>query len=328
MRPVRAAVCRAFGEPLTIEEIDLAAPGPGEIEVALAACAICQSDIHYLEGAGRATSCRLRARGGGSRRGRRCRRRRDSTSGDHVVVTLVRSCGHCVSCSRDEPVLCETTFALDEQKPTDRARRELDRAGTSHGGVRRTGRRRCLSGGRDRRRRPIRPRRPARLRRDHGVRRGGRHRRGRAGSSVVVIGTGGVGLNAVQGAVLAGATTVVARRSLGAEARGGAPSRGDPHDRSRERGRRRDRRVAHIRAEGRLRDRHRRGKRRGRAGAAPPPALGKHGDRRDARLRCDGIDRSRRDRQRRPEDPRQQDGLGAESRSTSPTWSRSTARDA
>jgi hypothetical protein len=41
----RAAVCRAFGEPLTIEEIELAPPGPGEVRVRIAACAICHSDI-------------------------------------------------------------------------------------------------------------------------------------------------------------------------------------------------------------------------------------------------------------------------------------------
>ena len=42
---MRAAVCREFGQPLVIEEITLAAPGPGEIRVKVAACAICHSDI-------------------------------------------------------------------------------------------------------------------------------------------------------------------------------------------------------------------------------------------------------------------------------------------
>ena len=47
----KAAVCRAFGEPLAIEDIDLAPVGPGEVRVKIAACAICHSDIHYVEGA-------------------------------------------------------------------------------------------------------------------------------------------------------------------------------------------------------------------------------------------------------------------------------------
>ncbi len=48
---MRAAVCHAFGEPLVIEEIEIAAASRGEVEVELAACAICQSDIHYAQGA-------------------------------------------------------------------------------------------------------------------------------------------------------------------------------------------------------------------------------------------------------------------------------------
>ena len=47
---MRAAVCRTFGEPLVIEEIGISAPNRGELKVTLAACGICQSDIHYLEG--------------------------------------------------------------------------------------------------------------------------------------------------------------------------------------------------------------------------------------------------------------------------------------
>ncbi len=48
---MKAAVCRAFGEPLTIEDVEVAAPGPGEIRVKMAACAICHSDIFFADGA-------------------------------------------------------------------------------------------------------------------------------------------------------------------------------------------------------------------------------------------------------------------------------------
>ena len=47
----RAAVCRAFGAPLSIETIDLRPPGPGEVLIRTAACAICHSDIFYMDGA-------------------------------------------------------------------------------------------------------------------------------------------------------------------------------------------------------------------------------------------------------------------------------------
>ena len=51
MQTIKAAVCRAFGMPLVIEDVTLAAPGPGEVLVDLKACAICHSDISYAEGA-------------------------------------------------------------------------------------------------------------------------------------------------------------------------------------------------------------------------------------------------------------------------------------
>ncbi len=46
-----AAVCRTFNAPLTIEEVELDPPGPGEVEVVLSACAICHSDVHFIDGA-------------------------------------------------------------------------------------------------------------------------------------------------------------------------------------------------------------------------------------------------------------------------------------
>lgn len=48
---IKAAVCREFAKPLSIEEVALAAPGAGEIRVKVAACAICHSDVHYAGGA-------------------------------------------------------------------------------------------------------------------------------------------------------------------------------------------------------------------------------------------------------------------------------------
>ena len=47
---MKTAVCRAFHAPLSIEELNLAPPGPDEIEVAIAACAVCHSDVSYSDG--------------------------------------------------------------------------------------------------------------------------------------------------------------------------------------------------------------------------------------------------------------------------------------
>jgi Zn-dependent alcohol dehydrogenase len=47
---VKAAVCRAFGEPLIIEELTIEGPQAGELLVDVKACAICHSDITYMDG--------------------------------------------------------------------------------------------------------------------------------------------------------------------------------------------------------------------------------------------------------------------------------------
>ena len=50
MQTIRAAVARGFGQPLGIEDVQLRAPGAGEVEVTLGACAICHSDITFMDG--------------------------------------------------------------------------------------------------------------------------------------------------------------------------------------------------------------------------------------------------------------------------------------
>ena len=47
---MKAAVCREFGKPLVIEEVNLADEGPGEVRVKVSAVAICHSDITYADG--------------------------------------------------------------------------------------------------------------------------------------------------------------------------------------------------------------------------------------------------------------------------------------
>lgn len=114
---MKAAVCRGFGKPLIIEDVSLAAPGPGEIRVKMAACALCHSDIHYADGAWGGT---LPAVYGHEAAGVVEDVGEGVTAilpGDHVVVTLVRSCGHCYYCDRGLPVTCATTFPLDERSP-------------------------------------------------------------------------------------------------------------------------------------------------------------------------------------------------------------------
>ena len=57
MTRIKAAVAHAFGQPLSIEEVELAHPKSGEVEVTLDACAICHSDIHKSACDGTLLSC-------------------------------------------------------------------------------------------------------------------------------------------------------------------------------------------------------------------------------------------------------------------------------
>ena len=48
---MKAAVCYEFGKPLVVEEVTMDAPRRDEVKVKLSACAICHSDILFMDGA-------------------------------------------------------------------------------------------------------------------------------------------------------------------------------------------------------------------------------------------------------------------------------------
>lgn len=113
MARIKAAVCHAFGQPLDIEEVELRAPVAGEVEVKLAACAICHSDITFASGAwggslpavyGHEAAGHVTAVGDGVS---------GLKVGDTVVVTLIRACGSCPSCSAGKPTICDTPYDGD-----------------------------------------------------------------------------------------------------------------------------------------------------------------------------------------------------------------------
>jgi Zn-dependent alcohol dehydrogenase len=207
---VKAAVCREFGQPLVIEEIALAEPRTGEVRVAVKACAICHSDVMYADGAwggdlpavyGHEAAGVVESVGEGVGNVR---------PGDHVIVTLIRNCGHCHYCARGSHVLCEEVFPLDRQSPV----ADASGAPVTHG----------LRTGAFAEKVVVHSSQVIAVDRDipfdiasllacgvitgygavtntAGV---------RPGESVAVIGCGGVGLNAIQGAAIAGAETVIA----------------------------------------------------------------------------------------------------------------------
>ena len=210
MNVVKAAVCREFGKPLVIEEVEILPPRAGEVQVKLNACAICHSDILYADGAwggelpaiyGHEASGVVGTRGPGVT---------NVQPGDHVLVTLIRSCGTCHYCAQGERVRCETVFPLDEQSPL------LTTDGKPIVQGLRTGAFAETVVVDSSQLAPI----PKDIPLDSasvlscGVITGFgavvNTAQVTSGSSVVIIGTGGVGLNSVQGAAIAGAESVIA----------------------------------------------------------------------------------------------------------------------
>lgn len=112
---MKAAVCYEFGKPLVVEEVELEKPGRGEVEVRLAASAICHSDVHLIRGEwggnlplipGHEAAGVVEAVG------------EDvvlAKPGDRVVVCLIRSCGRCHYCTIGAQYMCDGAFALDTQ---------------------------------------------------------------------------------------------------------------------------------------------------------------------------------------------------------------------
>ncbi len=112
---MQAAVCREFGQPLVIEDLTLDPPQAGEVLVKLSACAICHSDIFFAEGKWGGTLPAVyghEAAGVVAEVGPEVAR---VSPGQAVIVTLIRSCGHCYFCAHGAETLCDTRFPLDQQ---------------------------------------------------------------------------------------------------------------------------------------------------------------------------------------------------------------------
>ena len=207
---MKAAICREFNQPLLIEDVTLAAPGPGEVQVRLVASAICHSDITYMDGGwggslpqvfGHEASGVVAELGAGVR---------GVQKGDRVLVTLIRSCGHCAPCETSAPYLCDSEFPLDKNSPLTDAKGEAILQGLRTGAF-------AEEVVVDQSQVVTIPKSvpfDAAALLSCGVITGLGAVVNTAkvpyGASVVVIGCGGVGLNSVQGAALVGAHPVIA----------------------------------------------------------------------------------------------------------------------
>src|SRR4051812_40793996 len=110
----RAAVLEEFGEPLRVQEVELAEPGDGEVLVRLVACGVCHTDLYSASGAdpsGYAPTV-LGHEGAGvvERTGPGVS---SLVPGDHVVTLFSPQCRECVHCPAPRTTLC---LAIREQQ--------------------------------------------------------------------------------------------------------------------------------------------------------------------------------------------------------------------
>jgi len=221
---VKAAVLQRIGapapyaesRPLAIMEVELDPPGAGEVLVRIEAAGLCHSDLSVINGdrprpvpmaLGHEAAGVVEALGPGVR---------GLAEGDHVVLVFVPSCGQCLPCRTGRPALCEPGAAANGAGTLLSGARRLHLNGAPvhhHVGVSAFAERAVVSAN-------------SAIRIDStlsfeeaalfgcavitGVGAVVNTARVEPGASVAVVGLGGVGLNALLAAQLAGAGELVA----------------------------------------------------------------------------------------------------------------------
>lgn len=103
----KGAICWGPGQPWQIEELDMGDPVAGEVQVRLAASGLCHSDEHLRAGDAPAVFPLL---GGHEGAGIVTKVGPGVTSlreGDHVVAVFIPACGRCVWCARGQSNICD-----------------------------------------------------------------------------------------------------------------------------------------------------------------------------------------------------------------------------
>ncbi|MFI1709263.1 Zn-dependent alcohol dehydrogenase [Streptomyces griseoruber] len=191
-----------------VDDLDVRDPGPGEVLVAISAAGLCHSDLSVIDGTipfpapvvlGHEGAGVVEAVGAGVTH---------VAPGDHVALSTLASCGTCAECDRGRPTMCRHAIGRP-QRPFTRAGRAVYQFASNSAFAERT---------------VVKAVQAVRIPEDiplasaaligcgvlTGV--GAVLNRARVGygESVVVIGTGGIGLNVLQGARIAGALRIVA----------------------------------------------------------------------------------------------------------------------
>ena len=209
---MKAAVLHEVNQPLQMEEIDVALPGPREVLVRTKASGVCHSDLHFVEGLYTTTMPVVlghEAAGIVEAIGSQVNY---VSPGDRVICCLSVFCGQCERCTTGRPVLCSRTGLVRGQDEAPR----LSQGGASVTQFANLGAYAEMM--------LVHENSLVKIEQDIGFEQmaligcGATTGLGAAmntakvepGSTVAVIGCGGVGLNAIQGAKLAGALRIIA----------------------------------------------------------------------------------------------------------------------
>jgi len=112
---VQAVIARSKGAPVTLETIVVPDPGPGEVRVKVLACGVCHTDLHYREGAindefpfllGHEAAGTVESVGA---------RVDEVAVGDYVILNWRAVCGKCRACLRGRPWYCFDTFTATQK---------------------------------------------------------------------------------------------------------------------------------------------------------------------------------------------------------------------
>ncbi|WP_037624281.1 Zn-dependent alcohol dehydrogenase [Streptomyces aureus] len=191
-----------------VDDLEIRDPGPGEVRVAISAAGLCHSDLSVVDGTipfpvpvvlGHEGAGVVEAVGAGVTH---------VGPGDHVALSTLANCGTCAECDRGRPTMCRKAIGMP-QRPFTRAGEPLYQFAANSAFAERT---------------VVKAVQAVRIPEDipltsaaligcgvlTGVGAVLNRARVESGDTVLVIGTGGIGLNVLQGARLAGATTIVA----------------------------------------------------------------------------------------------------------------------
>ena len=211
---MKAAVLWELGKPLTIEEVELDPPKVGEVRVKIGAAGICRSDLHYMKNEGViATPAVLGHEGAGTviELGEGVT---TLNVGDRVILAFVPNCGRCKHCLTGRANLCDAHFTTGANMFDGTTRLHQGDTRIHHMGkvacfaqeavVPESG---CIKVPDDF---PFPQAAYIGCCVTTGVGSAIYGAKVPAGSSVAVVGCGGVGLNILQGARLSGATKIIA----------------------------------------------------------------------------------------------------------------------